>query len=269
MNFNLIITWFNQHRYIFTCQKYKSNEQSCQFGTPWKLIEKSHRDESSNINLQRNNPYMNKWNPVMVSILQCNYDIKFISEESSFLGLVYYITDYMTKISKPLYHTFSIIAGLTPLRWSDVYEQLVDEEEESKRSRYFFVWVFNKMSIAREISEPEIGNVLISQSEFYTNVKFTTMSYNSLYAEMMEIFSHLGTDILDQDRYHSMTVSILDNKIATDWFTDYKYHGFILENVCLYDYNSIVYRRPLSDALAKRGNSESLIWFSDEYPEYK
>ena len=55
------------------------------------------------------------------------------------------------------------------------------------------------MSVAREISGPEIDNILIGQSEFYTNVKFTTMSYNSLYAEMMEIFLHLGADILDQD----------------------------------------------------------------------
>jgi len=115
------------------------------------------------------------------------------------------------------------------------------------------------MSIAREISGPEIGNVLIGQPEFYTNVKFTTMSYNSLYAEMIEMFPHLRADTQDQDGCHSATVSILDSRMATDRFTDYKYHGFILENVCLYDYSSIVYRRLLSDALAKRGNSESLI----------
>ena len=195
----------------------------------------------------------------MASILRCNHDVKFIPGESGFLGLVYYITDYATKISKPLYHTFSIAAGLAPLRRGDVYEQSVDEEEESKRSRHFLVRVFNKMSVAREISGPEIGNVLIGQSEFYTNVKFTTMSYNSLYAEMIEIFPHLGADILDQDRYHNVTVSILDSRTVTDRFTDYKYHGSVLENVCLYDYSSIVYRRLLSDALAKRGNSESLI----------
>ena len=59
--------------------------------------------------------------------------------------------------------------------------------------------------------------------------------------------------------YHSVTVSILDSRMVTDRFTDYKYCGSVLENVCLYDYSSIVYRRPLSDALAKRGNSESLI----------
>ena len=116
MDSNLVAARFNRHRHTFTCQKYKSNERSCRFGAPWKLVEKSHRDESSNINLRRNDPYMNKWNPVMASILQCNYDVKFISGESSFLGLVYYITDYMTKISKPLYHTFSIAAELTPLR---------------------------------------------------------------------------------------------------------------------------------------------------------
>src|SRR5438477_8667674 len=48
--------------------------------------------------------------------------------------------------------------------------------------------------------------------------------------------------------YHSVTVSILDSRMVTDRFTDYKYCGSVLENVCLYDYSSIVYRRPLSDA---------------------
>ena len=95
------------------------------------------------------------------------------------------------------------------------------------------------------------------------------MSYNSLYAEMMEIFLYLRADILDQDKYHSMTVFILDSRMATDRFTDYKYCGSVLENVYLYDYSSIVYRRPLPDALAKRGNSESLIRFSDGHPEHK
>src|SRR5436190_23386059 len=103
------------------------------------------------------------------------------------------------------------------------------------------------MFAAREISGPEISNLLIGQSEFYTNVKFTTMSYNSLYAEMIEIFLHLGADILDQDEYHSVTVFILDSRMVTDQFTDYKYCRSVLENVCLYDYSSIVYRRLLSD----------------------
>ena len=264
---NLVAARFNRHRHTSTCQKYKSGERSCRFGVPWKLIDKSYRDENGNINLQRNDPYMNKWNPVMASVLRCNHDVKFIPGQSSFLGLVYYITDYATKISKLLYHTFSIAAGLVPSSRSES-ERAADEEEVSKSSRRFLVRVFNKMSVAREISGPEIGNVLIGQPEFYTNVKFTTMSYNSLYAEMIEMFPHLRADTLDQDGCHSATVSILDSRTATDRFTDYKYRGSILENVCLYDYSSIVYTSSLPNTLAG-GNSESLIRFSDGHPLHK
>ena len=116
MDSNLIAARFNQHRYTFTCQKYKSGERSCRFGAPWKLIEKSYRDQNGNINLRRNDRYVNKWNPVMASALRCNHDVKFLPGEKNFLELVYYITDYATKISKPLYHTFSIAAGLVPVR---------------------------------------------------------------------------------------------------------------------------------------------------------
>ena len=125
----------------------------------------------------------------MASTLRCNHDIKFIPGERGFLGLVYYITDYATKLSKPLYHTFSIAAGLKSESRDEGRHLSMEEEEDSNRSRRFLIRLYNKMSTSRELSGPEIANVMIGQPESYTNVRFTTLSYNSLYLEMVKIVS--------------------------------------------------------------------------------
>ena len=111
--------------------------------------------------------------------------------QSGFLGLVYYITDYATKISKPIYHYFSIAAALLPSRQNGVNEEEEDEESNSFKSRRFLTRVYNKTATAREISGPEVANVMLGQPESYTNVKFTTLNYDSLYLEMMMMFPHL------------------------------------------------------------------------------
>src|SRR5438552_91004 len=85
----------------------------------------------------------------------------------------------------------------------------------------------------------------------------------------MEMFPYLRADILDQDSYYSMTISTLDSRTATNQFMDYKYCSSNLENVCLYNYSSIVYTSPLSDVPAKGENSESLIQFSNRHLLHK
>ena len=54
--------------------------------------------------------------------------------------------------------------------------------------------MYNKISVSRKISGSEIGNVLISQPECYTNVKFMNLNYNSLYFEMILIFLNLRVE---------------------------------------------------------------------------
>ena len=71
----------------------------------------------------------------MVSSLQCNYDISFIPAQSGFLRLVYYITDYATKITKPLYHYFLIAVALVPSRQSSNRDSSEDEESDSFKSK--------------------------------------------------------------------------------------------------------------------------------------
>ena len=57
---NLVARRFNMHKHTATCQKYRSGEQSCQFGAPWKLVPESYKDEASVVHIERNKLYVNK-----------------------------------------------------------------------------------------------------------------------------------------------------------------------------------------------------------------
>jgi len=66
---NLIAKRFNMHKYISTCQKYWSGEQSYQFGAPWELVEESYKDEVGVVHMKRNELYINKWNDTITTTL--------------------------------------------------------------------------------------------------------------------------------------------------------------------------------------------------------
>ena len=192
----------------------------------------------------------------MASSLRCNHDISFIPAQSGFLGLVYYITDYATKIAKLLYHYFSIAVALVPSRQSSNRDSSEDEESDSFKSRRFLTRVYNKTAIAREISGPEIANVMLGQPESYSNARFTTLNYNSLYSEMLTMFPHLRVERLVEDSREEPTVNIVDRNTAKDQFVDYKLRGSVLQRLCLYDYKSIVYTKVASEIEREKAQEE-------------
>lgn len=56
-------------------------------------------EETESILLRRFHPWINNFNDVILFLLQCNMDIKFIGSGPAAKALVYYITDYITKDS--------------------------------------------------------------------------------------------------------------------------------------------------------------------------
>ena len=131
--------------------------------------------------------------------------------------------------------------------------------------------VYNKISVSRKISGSEIGNVLISQPEYYTNVKFMNLNYNSLYFEMISTFPNLRVEnqVENGDENVEPTVRIIDERTALDQFVDYRYRDKMLKVLCLYDYKSIVFRRALTSIEKKKGNINRCACFSEGHSLYE
>jgi hypothetical protein len=53
--------------------------------------------EESYIQIERNHPFVNKYNPVIASATRCNHDVNFTPSSSKVLAAVYYMTNYATK----------------------------------------------------------------------------------------------------------------------------------------------------------------------------
>jgi hypothetical protein len=54
-------------------------------------------EETQSILLRRLHPRINNFNDVVLFLMQCNMDIKYIGSGEAAKALVYYVTDYITK----------------------------------------------------------------------------------------------------------------------------------------------------------------------------
>ncbi len=81
-----------------TCFKYKAAiSGKCRFDFPRPCIEETRVTELSSIEISRNNPWINPWNPALTSLIKSNHDINFIPSNVKALALARYITNYATK----------------------------------------------------------------------------------------------------------------------------------------------------------------------------
>ena len=84
---------------------------------PCKLVPSSTIDpDTGHISMRRSDPWTNNFNEYLMAACRSNMDIKFIWSGSDAKALVYYITDYVTKMSLSFYDTYSLVQkSIAPL----------------------------------------------------------------------------------------------------------------------------------------------------------
>ena len=166
--------------------------------------------------------------------MKSNVCFEFILRKSKALSLVYYITDYQTKLAHKTYHRVAVAASLRAKRPPQCS---IDVFAESKR---FIIQTFNKLSTTREVSAVEIAQVTLGLPEFYTNNTYRTISFVALHAAMQHEFPDMtyrtSEDISTDDR-----LIIIDpiGKVIS-YFIDYQNRPKDLLTFCLYDFTSLV-----------------------------
>lgn len=71
--------------------------QICRFLFPRPLVPESMVTDEGYIRMERNQQFLNKYNPVLASAIRCNHDITFTPSSPKVLAAVYYMTNYATK----------------------------------------------------------------------------------------------------------------------------------------------------------------------------
>lgn len=109
------------HSHTFTCIKYslkglagehadKYRRTACRFRAPWKIVEETGFSEDGLLKTRRNHPLVNRHNKAMAVGLRHNHDISMILTRTKGLAMVFYITNYATKLDTPMWKRI-VIAG--------------------------------------------------------------------------------------------------------------------------------------------------------------
>ncbi|KAM4067355.1 ATP-dependent DNA helicase PIF1 [Hirsutella rhossiliensis] len=91
------------HTHSATCVKYSlagagRKGDLCRFKAPWRLVERTALTADGVLEIRRTHSMVNRWNKAMAVGLRHNHDISFIATQRKTMALIYYITNYATKV---------------------------------------------------------------------------------------------------------------------------------------------------------------------------
>ncbi|EIM85265.1 uncharacterized protein STEHIDRAFT_34259, partial [Stereum hirsutum FP-91666 SS1] len=121
----------------------------------------------------RLHPWINNYNDLVLFLMKCNMDVKYIGSGQAAKALVYYVTDYVTKGSLPLH------LGLQSLCWAirqneaKYYQDKTVDADRVRRS--LMVKVVNAMMGRQEISHQQVMSYLVGGGDSYKSHTFKTL----------------------------------------------------------------------------------------------
>ena len=136
-------------------------------------------------------PWVNNFNEYLIAACRSNMDIKFIWSGNDAKALVYYITDYVTKMSLSFHDTFSLVQkGIESFQ--NVPLQTNCESAIEKSRKLVLRW-YNTLASQQELSGVQVAPYLINWDDHYTTHKcqglFLIQTERYLQTELDEIRS--------------------------------------------------------------------------------
>lgn len=182
---------------------------------PRQLISMSTIDpDSGRIAMKRSDPWINNFNEYIIAACRSNMDIKFIWSGSDAKALVYYITDYVTKMSLSFHDTLSLIqnkvTSITDLRNDETSITSVIE-----KSRKLVLRCYNTLASQQELSGVQVASYLMDWDDHYTSHKFQGVSLiqieRYLQARLNELRSENNRNQLENGQYFPIIVTGSDS----------------------------------------------------------
>ena len=165
----------NVHKHSDTCYKYwnanRGDKKNCRMRMPRKLLPVSTIDpDTGHISMRRSDPLINNFNEYLIAACRSNMDIKFIWTGSDAKALVYYITDYVTKMSLSFHDTFALVQkSITSLNTS---LHQTNKESAIEKSRKLVLRCYNSLASQQELSGVQVASYLMNWNDHYTTHKF-------------------------------------------------------------------------------------------------
>ncbi|RKK84509.1 hypothetical protein BFJ68_g17351, partial [Fusarium oxysporum] len=255
------------HTHSPTCVKYSlgrrgGKQDLCRFKAPWKLVEKTAFNPDGVLQIRRSHSMVNRWNKAIAVGLRHNHDISFIATQCKTMALVYYLTNYATKVEDAVWKRMAAASeALDTLDGQQRQDHGADQgdaadggEGRQNKARQFLMKVANRVFTERPLSQVEVvAHLLGYQTEFSGNVAWTFANVSVLYWRIFRRWSYLrhasGEEVADGEPMND-AVLVEQTGQRVSYFEAYPHRGAVLHGLCLYDYMSLV-------MLKRRGNGRN------------
>ncbi|KAH7110973.1 hypothetical protein EDB81DRAFT_369641, partial [Dactylonectria macrodidyma] len=133
---------------------------------------------------------VNRWNKAIAVGLRHNHDISFIATQCKTMALVYYLTNYTTKVEDPVWKR---VAAATEMLHALDGEHGQDHATDSGSvARQFLMKVANRVFTERPLSQVEVAAHLLGyQTDFSGNAAWAFANVSVLYWHVFRRWHHL------------------------------------------------------------------------------
>ncbi|KAM4067473.1 PIF1-like helicase [Hirsutella rhossiliensis] len=175
------------HTHSPTCVKYSLGKgrgrNLCRFKAPWRLVDKTAITADGVLQVRRTHSMVNRWNKAIAVGLRHNHDISFIATQRKTMALIYYVTNYATKVEDPVWKRVAAAAELLDASTDD---------GAGNRTRQFLMRVANRVFTDRPLSQVEvIAHLLGYPAEFTNSSAWAYLNTSLLYWEVFRRWPHL------------------------------------------------------------------------------
>ena len=137
--------------------------------------------------------WVNAYVSWILSCLECNMDIRFTLDEAQQRGLVYYITDYITKKGLDTHSLYPLIASVVGKLEAEAGVPSGPVEKSSKLA----MKILNRIVGETERSAPEVASRLLGFPDHYSSVadsQFVTLRLAVFLAQLKDSEQPAATD---------------------------------------------------------------------------
>ena len=258
---NRLVKVANIHSCRATCFKNRSKNE-CRMGFPRDLVPETTIEEGV-IKLKRTSQLINNFNPIMMTALRSNHDIKFIPSGKDGKNIAFYVTDYATKSQLSTHQMVPLIVAS---------KKRVDEANANdsavRRSHLTITKCLNRITTETEISGSHVCHFLLGHLDKKTSHSYIQLNLHSalrwLYKEIEQHEDANGSNSIDADTADTEVANDDENNdvikddtmfhislgnngyVLVNQIIDYVKRGNELAEMCLYEYCSKMYKAKFS-----------------------
>lgn len=250
---NWVASKCQMHSCGATCTKYsyrgkdKNQQHPCRFKAPWAIHLVTEFTGDGVLRMRRDHSRINRYSPALTVGMRHNTDTFFLPTNSAALSMVYYATNYATKLDAPMWKRVVMVqSGLERRTADDSEEAFADEDERTvmrnNRARQFMARVANQVFTSRELSAPEVAASLMDFPNSYSSEdRFPTININTLYWALFRRWDRLKTAAgpLIRQTAPAETIGIHYGGPNLTYLDAYPHRGHALADLCFYDYVSM------------------------------